>query len=67
MLLANTLEQNHPPSITCLLSGWRAWHAERVPGAVAGRLPAGRCGLPAGSRPAAGKQKLYIMWNVGVD
>ena len=61
MLLANALEQNHPPSIACFHSGWPAWHAEREPAAgraVAGRWPvrvAGRC------RPAAGKQKLYIM------
>ena len=50
MLLANALEQNHPPSIACFHSGWPAWHAEREP--AGGRPLAVR--LPAGCRPLAG-------------
>ena len=51
MLLANALEQNHPPSIACFHSGWPTWHAERVP--AGGRPVASR--WPCGCRPVAGR------------
>ena len=50
MLLANALDQNHPPSIACFISGG----PRCMPKGVPPRWPAA-VRLPAGCRPAAGR------------